>query len=269
MVGREPILVTYCPLCNTATVYRRTVDGQVLDFGTTGVLRFSNLVMYDRQTESWWQEVTGEAVVGELTGRRLEVLPNSIVAWEEFKRAHPGGMVLSRDTGFDKPYGQNPYYRYDTFGGDFMYDVPEDKRDGRLPFLERVVGIVLGEESMAVPYSALETESVVHITLAGQELVVFFKKGTASALDTEAIIEGRDVGSAGVFYPNLEGRKLTFTLEGEEFVDDQTGSAWNLLGQATSGPFEGEELSPVVHQGGQIWFTWVVFRPNTVVYRAQ
>ena len=80
-------------------MYRRTVDGQVLDFGVSGLLRFANLVMYDRQTESWWQEFSGEAIVGDMPGRKLEILPNSIVSWEEFKKAFPDGKVLSKDTG--------------------------------------------------------------------------------------------------------------------------------------------------------------------------
>jgi hypothetical protein len=80
------------------------VEGRVLDFGTNGLLRFSNLVMYDRQTESWWQEFNGEAIVGDMTGARLELLPLSIVSWKEFKTTFPQGKVLSRDTGSRRPY---------------------------------------------------------------------------------------------------------------------------------------------------------------------
>ena len=98
-VGGEPIVITYCPLCNSAFVYSRVVDGQVLDFGTTGNLRFSNLVMYDRQTESWWQEIGGEAIVGDLAGKKLKLLPQSIVSWADFKSSFPKGKVMSRDTG--------------------------------------------------------------------------------------------------------------------------------------------------------------------------
>ncbi|MGH2403427.1 MAG: DUF3179 domain-containing (seleno)protein, partial [bacterium] len=106
-VGGQPVTVTFCPLCNTAIAFDRRLDGRVLDFGTTGMLRFSDLVMYDRQTESWWQQITGEAIVGVLTGKQLKFLPAQIVAWETFARTFPAGKVLSRNTGHVRPYGQN------------------------------------------------------------------------------------------------------------------------------------------------------------------
>jgi hypothetical protein len=112
-VGGVPVVVTFCPLCNTAIAFERTVEGRELTFGTTGRLRFSNLIMYDRQTESWWQQATGETIAGEFTGRRLDFRPASIVSWADFKSAHPDGKVLSRETGFSRSYGQNPYAGYD------------------------------------------------------------------------------------------------------------------------------------------------------------
>ncbi|HSN73727.1 MAG TPA: DUF3179 domain-containing protein [Anaerolineae bacterium] len=107
-VGGLPLAVTFCPLCNTAIAFERTLDGRVLDFGTTGRLRFSNLLMYDRQTESWWQQAGGDAIAGDLDGRQLAFYPATIVAWDEFKAAHPDGQVLSRETGFSRSYGSNP-----------------------------------------------------------------------------------------------------------------------------------------------------------------
>ncbi|MBI4297698.1 MAG: DUF3179 domain-containing protein, partial [Chloroflexi bacterium] len=205
------------------------MDGQVLDFGTTGLLRFSNLVMYDRQTESWWQEAGGEAVAGDMTSKRLEPLPLSIVSWKEFKTAHPQGKVLSKDTGHRRPYGDTPYAFYDSSGDPFLYDGQHDRR---LPALERVLAVEVGNESLAIPYSVLQKQPVVHYNLAGQELVVFFKEGTASALDSDAISEGRDVGSAAAFDPHVDGRKLAFHRVENRFVDEQTGSVWNLLGKA-------------------------------------
>lgn len=242
------------------------MDGKVLDFGTTGLLRFSNLVMYDRQSKSWWQEFNGEAIVGEMTGTKLELLPLSIVSWKEFKAAFPKGKVLSRDTGHRRPYGSSPYAFYDSAQSPFLYNGPEDRR---LPALERVVAVERGGESLAVPYSVLEKEPIVHLTLAGQDLVVFFQKGTASALDARNIAEGRDVGSVGVFDPNANGKRLTFRQADGLIVDDQTGSRWNLLGKAESGPLAGKELRPLVHRSAQFWFSWVVFKPDTVVYRGK
>lgn len=242
------------------------MDGKVLDFGTTGLLRLSNLVMYDRQTESWWQEFNGEAIVGELTGKKLELLPLNIVPWQEFKATFPQGKVLSRETGHRRPYGSNPYTFYDSSASPFLYDGPADRR---LPAMERVVAIEVGSESLTVPYSVLEKEPVVHYTLAGQELVVFFKKGTASALDSPNIVEGRDVGAVGVFDPYLDGNRLTFGVDGDRIIDEQTGSTWNLLGKAESGPLEGKALRPLVYRAAQFWFSWVVFKPDTVIYRGK
>ena len=111
IVGGAPVAVTYCPLCNTALAFDRRVDGMLLDFGTTGRLRYSDLVMYDRQTESWWQQATGEAIVGKFAGRKLEQVNAPLVSWGTFKRSSPNGLVLSRETGFDRPYGDNPYVR--------------------------------------------------------------------------------------------------------------------------------------------------------------
>ena len=116
-VAALPLAVTYCPLCNTALVFRREHGGRILDFGTTGRVRHSDLVMYDRQTESWWQQATGEAIVGELAGERLEAYPARTASWREFRESHPQGEVLSRETGFDRPYGRNPYVGYDRRSG--------------------------------------------------------------------------------------------------------------------------------------------------------
>jgi hypothetical protein len=246
-------------------VFRRTVNGEVLEFNTTGLLRFSNLVMFDLQTESWWQEFSGEAVVGIFTGTRLELLPMNIVPWEEFRAAFPNGKVLSRDTGHRRPYGYNPYTGYDVSSRPFAYEGPYDER---LPAIERVVGIEVGQESLAVPYTVLAREPIVHYTLSGQDLVVFYQQGTISVLHMPKIVEGRDVGAVGVFDPNLEGQQLTFKLENGSIVDEQTGSKWNLLGRAESGPLKGKTLRTLVHHAGQFWFSWVAYKPDTEVYRS-
>ena len=256
------------------------MDGQVLDFGTSGNLRHSNLIMYDRQTHSWWQEMGGQAIVGDLTGQKLEQLYLGIVSWGEYKASFPAGKVLSRDTGYSRPYGSNPYSGYDQ-RDPFLFDGPADRRLG---LMERVVGVTIGNESIAVPFAALREEKVVPYTLSGQDLVVFFKEGTASAIDASYIPNSRDVGATGVFDPNLEGRKLTFEShpppgesrpspraadaagDGPQITDVQTGSTWDLLGRATSGPLEGKQLSAIPHSGSQLWFSWAVFQPDTEVY---
>ncbi len=262
-VGGVPASVTFCPLCNTSITFDRRLEGKVYDFGTTGKLHKSALVMYDRQTESWWWQVSGEAIVGDLTGKRLTVLPSQIISWETFRRTQPGGKVLSKDTGHSRPYGRNPYVGYDDINSSpFLYT---GARDPRLKPMERVVTVSIGKEDVAYPFSVLEKAGVVHDTVGGTPIVLFFQKGTASALDRESMAEGRDVGAAAVFSPAAGGRKLTFAVRGVQFADDQTKSAWNILGQATTGPLAGKRLEPIVH-GNHFWFSWASYKPQTRVY---
>ncbi len=206
VAGGVPVAVTFCPLCNTAIVFDRRVDGETLDFGTTGNLRNSDLVMYDRQTESWWQQFGGEALVGDLTGAELKQLPSRIVAWAEFRRDHPGGRVLSRDTGHSRPYGQNPYYGYDTVDSSPFFPV-RNADDDRLPPKERVVFVERGDEAVVVPFSTLREQKEVRVEVGGSSLVVRWRAGVASSLDQGEIAEGRDVGAAEVLE---DGRLVAF-----------------------------------------------------------
>ena len=264
VVGGVPVTVTFCPLCNSAIVFDRTLGGVTYDFGISGNLRNSDLIMYDRQTESWWQQFTGEAIVGTLTGEKLKFLPASIISWEDFKAANPKGKVLSRDTGFNRAYGHNPYAGYDRVDnppGLFKGDT-----DGRLLPKERVAAVTIGDVDVAFPFQILEKEGVVNYSVNGHDLVVFFEPGTASSLDSSSIRSSRDVGATGVFAPNLKGQKLTFRLEGDNIVDGQTGSVWDILGKAVEGPLSGEKLTPILH-GDHFWFAWAAFKPNTIIYR--
>ncbi|HUP32700.1 MAG TPA: DUF3179 domain-containing protein, partial [Gaiellaceae bacterium] len=196
-IAGVPVSVTFCPLCNTAIVFDRRLDGEVLDFGTTGNLRHSDLVMYDRQTESWWQQFGGEGIVGEHTGKRLERVPARIVAWEEFRDGLPEGEVLSRETGHRRDYGRNPYVGYDDVDRPPFFPVP-NADDDRLPPKERVVFLERGEEAVAVPYSVLRERGTVELELAGSTLEVRWREGVASPLSGGGIAEGRDVGAAEV-----------------------------------------------------------------------
>jgi hypothetical protein len=267
-LGGVPVVVTFCPLCNTALVFERELEGTAHDFGTTGNLRFSDLVMYDRQTESWWQQATGEAIVGELTGKRLTFLPAQIVSLAEFAAAYPEGDVLSRETGFTRDYGRNPYVGYDEAGDrPFLYS---GVIDGRLAPKERVVTIGEGAEATALPFSELRTVGVANVTVDGAPAVVFWAPGAASALGPSTIGDGEDVGASGVFRPVVDGRELTFARSGDEdapITDLQTGSTWSVTGRATTGSLAGAELEPVVH-GNHFWFAWAAFSPETTVWTA-
>ncbi len=186
-VGGVPLAVTYCPLCNAAIVFDRRVGGDVLEFGTTGKLRNSDLIMYDRTTESWWQQFLGEAIVGTLLGEKLTVVPARLESWERFKARFPDGQVQVPNSFSLRSYGANPYVGYDGASQPFLYhgDYPE----GIEP-MARVVAI--GAQAWALPL--LQKAG----TIESGDLILTWEPGQNSALDTRKISEGRDVGNVVV-----------------------------------------------------------------------
>jgi hypothetical protein len=197
-VGGVPVAVTFCPLCNTAIAFDRRVGDETLTFGTTGNLRNSDLVMYDRQTESWWQQFGGTGLVGRYAGERLRTLPARIVSWRQFARDHPRGSVLQRLTGgIARPYGENPYAGYDSVSSPPFFPAAH-ANDRRLLPKERVVFVERGDDSVAIPFSALARSRVIPFTVGGHALVATWQGGVASPLDSSAVAEGRDVGTVEV-----------------------------------------------------------------------
>ncbi len=263
IVGDLPVLITFCPLCNSAIVFDRTINGETFEFGTSGLLRNSDLVMYDRTTESLWQQLTGDAIVGDMVGTRLKFLPSSLISFADFREAHPNGKVLSRDTGYNRRYGENPYVGYDQIGQNpFLFTGPID---GRLPAMERVVTVSLNDTDVAYPLSVLSELGVINDTINDTAVVVFHKPGTASALGAQIIAQAEDVGATGVFERTVDDQTLTFRRDGDNFVDEETGTTWNILGQAITGPLASTQLTPVVH-GDHFWFSWAAFKPDTIIY---
>lgn len=263
-LGDKPLMVSFCPLCNTAIAFEREFDGQVLDFGTTGRLRYSNLIMYDRQSESWWQQATGEAIAGKHAGAQLVYYPASIISWADFKAAYPNGTVLSRETGHIRNYGRNPYLGYDAVNEmPFLYRGKETP--GQLVPMARVLTLDLGGEAVAYPYDLLSSLGAVNDTVGGQRVVVFWAQGTASALDASQIPEGRDVGAAVAYSATVDGKTLTFEFANGVFRDKETGSEWDILGRAISGTLQGAQLTelPAINH---FWFSWAAFRPETRVH---
>jgi Protein of unknown function (DUF3179) len=258
-IDGQPVAVTYCPLCNSTVAFSREVDGRALDFGTTGMLRNSDLVMYDRQTESWWQQLTADAVVGELTGAQLRVLPSEILPWSEFQRLHPDGEVLSRDTGFDRPYGENPYRGYDEPNSrPFLFF---GETNDALPPKERVTAITTADgEAVVYPFERLTREAPINDEVDGRPIVVIFDRDVTSPLDASSIPAGREVGTAAVFERSVRGRTLSFEAAAGpgEVRDRETGSTWGLSGRATAGPLAGAQLGQVPHDD-QFWFALAAF----------
>ncbi len=187
-VGGKPVAVTYCPLCNAAIVFDAKVDGRAHSFGTTGKLRNSDLIMYDRATESWWQQFTGEAIAGAHLGKKLMQVPARLESWADFRTRHPGGKVLVPNNPDMRAYGRNPYVNYDISAQPFLYrgSMPE----GISP-MARVVVVRDSEVPNVVALQKVRDAGSLEIG----KFNLSWKTGQASALHSEDISKGRDVGT--------------------------------------------------------------------------
>ncbi|TVR35745.1 MAG: DUF3179 domain-containing protein [Nitriliruptor sp.] len=268
-VGGVPLVVSYCPLCNSALVFDRRIDGpdgeEVLDFGTSGRLYLSNLVMYDRQHRNLWTQFEGQGVVGErFLGERLDRVPAWLFGFGELAELHPDAQVLSRDTGASRPYGTNPYVGYDTEGrAPFLFRGEIDDRESAMA---RMVGLADGDDAVAVLLDRLVEDRVVTVDVADRPIAVVWAPGQSSALDTEVIDDGRDVGQTAAFVAALDGEPIELepTDEDRRFRDARSGSTFDLRGRALDGPLEGRHLEAVAHDD-TFWFVWAAFKPQTEV----
>ena len=263
VVGDVPVAVTFCPLCNSAVVFESTVDDRVLRFGVSGLLRNSDLIMWDDATQSWWQQFTGEGIVGVHTGRALRMLPSQVVGFGAFAEQFPDGVVLSRN---GRSYGSNPYAGYNSSEQPFLF---RGEVDNRLLATERVLGGLIRGDAVAYPFSILEQAIVINDEVGGEPVVAFWQPGATSALDQSSIDGSRDVGMAALYSRSLNGQDLTFSVDRQGLIrDEQTGSTWNVFGTATDGDLTGSSLRQEL-AFPHFWFAWAAFRPETRIYREE
>lgn len=261
--GDVPVAVTFCPLCNTSITFDRRVDGEVLRFGVSGLLRNSDLVMWDDRTNSLWQQISGEGVVGDFAGVELEWIPTSVVSFRQFVENFPDGVSLAAESARGRQaYGANPYVGYSSLDQPFLFD---GVADDRLPALSRVVGITEGDVTVAYSFDQAVASGVINDEVGGQPIVVLAGGSTTDALDGRNIAESQAIGSAIAYVPIVDGETLTFTANGDEtFTDDQTGSTWSIIGVATDGPLAGSSLGTIEHRN-EFWFAWQAFQgPDTL-----
>jgi hypothetical protein len=272
-IGGVPVAVTFCPLCNTGIVYERELDGQLFHFGVSGFLRNSDLIMWDHETESWWQQATGMGIVGEMTDTQLEFVTSSMVSYGEFKTAFPDGEILapirSSNGELLSSTDQNPYPNYDS-GQPFLF---RGEIDDRLPPTERVLGYTngSGDERIAIgyPFSLLSEAIVINDMVGDRQIVVFWQPGATSALDASSISESREIGSGNIFDRILDdGTVLTFYADGTTIRDEQTDSTWNIFGQATDGELVGTQLVQL-RMVNHFWFAWYAFEPDTLLWEGE
>jgi hypothetical protein len=229
-------------------VYSRIIDGQETTFGVSGKLIRNVLVMYDRRTESLWSQLLGEAVAGDLKGTELEYFPSVMTTWEEWKTQHPATLALVK--GFSS--SSDPYVAY--YASDRAGVIGETYQDERLPRKQFVVGVELGGEAVAYPFSVLSFEPVVNDNVGGTPVLVVF---------------GQDNVTTAVFSREVGDQTLTFSLANAEslsLTDAETGSTWRALtGEATDGPLAGQRLDQL-KSTNSFWFGWKDFYPETRVY---
>lgn len=264
VIGGQPIAVTFCPLCNASIVFDRLVDGRLLDFGTTGRLRMSDMVMYDRQTQSWWQQFTGKGIIGDLNGVVLKQLPSHIVSFADFKKHNRNGEVLSRETGVQRNYGENPYVGYDNINSrPFLF---RGEISDRLPAMERVLALRDHSSTLLFPLSTLRERPLINTTFGKLPVAVFAFSDVASALDQRDIAMSRKVPAAAAYRAEIDGKPLTFDIDGAVAVDRETNSSWNIFGVAEMGKLAGKKLQQL-DGGVHFAFAWLAFDPEARIFK--
>lgn len=275
-IGGIPIAVTYCPLCNAAMVFDRRLrynsKDYVLTLGVSGMLRKSDMVMWDHETETWWQQFTGQGLVGDLNGAELDIIPSLLISYEEYFLAYPDGSVLSTETGLDleegEAYGMNPYESYDDLETGKPYRFFKDEVDSRLPAMERVITVDFGGVSTIYPLTVIQSKKVINHDPDDTPIVIFFRSGTVSVMDQKEIAKSKDVGSVTVFSRSLNGELLSFTNSERGFMDDQTNSVWSITGECLEGEYKGQTLERVIY-GNHFAFAWFAFTPDCNIYQTR
>ena len=245
-VGGVPVAVTYCPLCFTNQVFERVLDGQSVEFGTSGKLYNSNLVMYDRMTGTYWSQGLGLAIKGELTGQSLNIIPFDVITWGDWKKLYPDTVVLTTNTGHIRAYGVDPYGDYYT---DPRIIFPVEYRDDRMHPKEIILGFHEGLVFKAYKQQDVESSIVINDQVNNEPiLLVSLYSGNARSFDRM-----------------VDGEILEFTYKDNKIVDINTNSEWNYDGVSISGELEGTELERLAFNPG-FWFEWIAFHPETQVY---
>jgi hypothetical protein len=245
-VGGTPVAVTYCPLCFTNQVFKRIIDGQEVEFGTSGKLYNSNLVMYDRMTDSYWSQALGLAITGKLSGQKLEIIPFDVISWVDWSSLHPETLVLTTDTGYTRAYAVDPYGDYYT---DPRIIFPVDNEDDRMHPKEIILGF--SQDDTYKAYKQIDVESAVVVNdYINQTPIVLFSQYA---------------GNSRAFDRTISGQVLEFEFSNNKITDLQTGSIWNYDGSAISGDMLGEQMKRMPFNPG-FWFEWIAFHPETEVY---
>ena len=245
-VGDVPVSVTYCPLCYTNQVFERIINGNEVEFGTSGKLYNSNLLMYDRWTESYWSQGLGMAVTGELTGMQLKTIPFDVITWGDWKKLHPDTVVLTTDTGHIRSYATDPYGDYYT---DPRIIFPVENSDDRMHPKEIILGFHENGIYKAYKQNDVEVHKVINDNIG----------------ETSIMLVSQFSQNSRAFDRTVNGEILEFEFVNEKIIDTKTNSEWNYDGLAISGSMEGSKLTRMSIEPG-FWFEWIAFHPETEVW---
>lgn len=245
-VGGAPVSVTYCPLCYTSQVFSRVINDRAVEFGVSGKLYNSNLLMYDRLSDSYWSQALGLALYGELTGYQLDLIPFDVITWGDWKMLHPDTLVLSTDTGFARSYATDPYGNYYT-EPQIMF--PVEYSDDRLSPKEIIVGLYFGDLYKAYRQSDVESASLINDSIG----------------DTSVMLVSLFSENSRAFDRVINGQTLEFEIIDGKIVDTVTNSVWNYDGLSISGQLQGEQLTRLPLEPG-FWFEWIAFHPQTLLF---
>ena len=196
------------------------------------------------------------------SGATLRILPSQLIPFDQFQQSYPNGLVLSRDTGFQRDYGRNPYTGYE-FGKGPIMPVRSSRATSLRP-MEKLVVVKDGKRYRAYPMSQLARRGVIEDKVGGRHVVLFYSPEGLSPVDAAAMDESRSVGSTGVFASDTGTGRLRFRRVKERIEDRDTGSGWSVTGKSFDGVRKGTALKPVEH-GLYFAFAWLAFQPDTVV----
>jgi hypothetical protein len=244
--------LSYCPLTGTAMAWNTNFQTRDSTFGVSGLLYNSNLILYDRQTDSNWSQMLMRCVNGELIGRDAELIPVVETTWRTWKQMFPSSQVMSSDTGFNNDYQIYPYGNYKT-SDSLIFPVSND--DERLPKKERVHGVVVNGRAKVYPIANMSNPlQVVNDEFSGIDLVVVGGAGTNLAVSFSRRLD--------------DGTVLTFSASPVALplvLQDQEGGLWDVFGRCVEGPRQGSFLTPLRSFTGY-WFAWAAFYPGAEIY---
>ncbi|CAH8282215.1 uncharacterized protein DUF3179 [Mariniflexile fucanivorans] len=246
-IGTVSVAVTYCPLTGTGIGWNRVIKGKETTFGVSGLLYNTNLIPYDRETNSNWSQILNESVNGSLLGEKAKLIKLFETDWKTWKTIYPNSKVLTTNTGFSRTYGRSPYGDYNTNNDRFLFPVP---KDSRLPSKERVLAIIDNGDAKAYRFQSFTSNNIIKDSFKGKNYVLTGNQNFILSFELES---------------NTAELLFEYVYSGTEVIlKDNEGTEWNIFGEAVSGPRTGQFLKPAPAFMG-FWFSIPAFY-TTVIY---